>query len=125
MIIRKKFRHVSASVSVVNGRNLNSFGQQIELTDEEFNSIKGERMPALLPEKDFADCGFTEDELKKFANSRAWESAPTEFNGKVRKAWAKFAEIQGAATIAPNGAPVADAPAPAAQPTAPLVEKKK
>jgi roadblock/LC7 domain-containing protein len=117
------YRHVSASETLVDGRMLKTFGAKIEMDPSAYAVlIACDRPPALLADKDFAAAGFTDEELKEYANSNSWASAPESFVAKVRGCWKNFAANQKAALD--GNAATGAAPMPIVEP-APIAEPKK
>lgn len=74
-----------------NGKSidLNYFGQTVELAIDEAKHEALNRI-ALLPQADFNSCGFTSDELGRYATAAEIRSAPATFLKKVEDARNKF-----------------------------------
>lgn len=90
-----KYIFVGGSDSMCGGTAMKSFGQAIELTEEQAEeAMRGGC--ALLPADQFNSIGFTPDELKKYPTAGYQINAPKPFLEKRQAAWSKFGELYAA-----------------------------
>jgi len=86
-----QYRFIGAE-SEVGPHLLKRLGQEIELQPD----VAADAMVKcpLLPDADFAEIGFTADELKAFASPGAQMSAPPEFHEKLKLARMRWLELK-------------------------------
>ena len=80
------FVHIGSYVELPNGKELNNFGETVELSPEEGYGHIVNDVP-LLPMQEFEQAGFTADELKKYPNIPMHEIGGPEVVAKCQKAW--------------------------------------
>lgn len=72
---------------------LRFFGQQVQMDEQTArDAVLGGC--AIIPEEDFAKCGFTAAELRDYANPGPRSAAPAEFQAKYRAALTKLHEVR-------------------------------
>lgn len=86
---------VGGSDSMCGGTAMKTFGQAIDLTQEQADqAMRGGC--ALLPADQFKALGFTPEELKKYPTAGFQSNAPKPFLEKRQNAWNKFGELYAA-----------------------------
>ncbi|MGE5568544.1 MAG: hypothetical protein ACM3S5_05845 [Rhodospirillales bacterium] len=97
------YHFVGSYTEIGGGRiKLERFGQRVELPDDlADNIVKGGG--AILPEAEFNQLGFTEQELSLYAYPGQWEGAPEAFTSKQKAAHVAFAAYKERVEAAQNG----------------------
>ena len=78
--------------SDIHGHHLDTYGQTVELTEQEFREAIAGHAP-LLPESDFAAIGFTSAELAAGSTLGGLADAPPSFHAKHALALTRVREI--------------------------------
>jgi hypothetical protein len=82
----QKFKFVG-SECVIGDRKLSKLGEEIMLSEQQIKDVIAPKGAALITEKAFESCGFTEQEISIYAYQGQRITAPEVFMAKLRKAW--------------------------------------
>lgn len=83
----------------VYGKGLSKFGQSIELPEDQANAAIASNAP-LLPETEFLACGFTPEELDRYAYPGARQQPDPNAPAQKQSEWKAFEQKWRAARIA-------------------------
>lgn len=87
------FRFLGTQAVVAGVAELKTLGQSVELEPDFANELIAGGL-ALLPDEEFAELGFSAEELKRYGDAFARAAAPAEFGAKLRAGWVRVAEIR-------------------------------
>jgi hypothetical protein len=117
----KSYRFVG-TLADVGGVRLDRFGQKVQLPAAD---AKHERGPAVIPEERFAEIGFTDEELEKYAYPGPRTDAPSEFQKKLKAALeARHEYVYETRKVTPDPLPPSPALSVKPTPDAPTGGKK-